>query len=135
MRIFNTAPGFWSAVANRFSPSPINANNTVRSNITVVDTISGLVNVNSSIHITGINTKFFAAQSLGIISIGTKVAVNTEIRFISSILSNTSILVSPAFSQTANLQEMVILSEVEPLVVFTENDLPLATELNEIITL
>jgi hypothetical protein len=30
---------------------------------------------------------------------------------------------------------MVILSEVEPLVVFTENDLPLATELNEIITL
>ena len=113
----------------------INANNTVRSNITVVDTISGLVNVNSSIHITGINTKFFAAQSLGLISIGTKVAVNTEIRFISSILSNTSILVSPAFSQTANLQEMVILSEVEPLVVFTENDLPLATELNEIITL
>jgi hypothetical protein len=113
----------------------IAANNTVRSNITVVDTISGLVNVNSSIHITGINTKFFAAQSLGLISVGTKVAVNTEIRFISSILSNTSILVSPAFSQTANLQEMVILSEVEPLVVFTENDLPLATELNEIITL
>ena len=70
-----------------------------------------------------------------LISVGTKVAVNTEIRFISSILSNTSILVSPAFSQTANLQEMVILSEVEPLVVFTENDLPLATELNEIITL
>ena len=113
----------------------IAANNTVRSNITVADTISGLVNVNSSIHITGINTKFFVAQSLGIISVGTKVAVNTEIRFISSILSNTSILVSPAFSQTANLQEMVILSEVEPLVVFTENDLPLATELNEIITL
>ena len=113
----------------------IAANNTVRSNITVIDTISGLVNVNSSIHITGINTKFFAAQSLGLISIGTKVAVNTEIRFISSILSNTSILVSPAFSQTANLQEMVILSEVQPLVVFTENNLPLATELNEIITL
>ena len=113
----------------------IAANNTVRSNITVIDTISGLVNVNSSIHITGINTKFFVAQSLGLISVGTKVAVNTEIRFISSILSNTSILVSPAFSQTANLQEMVILSEVEPLVVFTENNLPLATELNEIITL
>ena len=113
----------------------IAANNTVRSNITVADTISGLVNVNSSIHITGINTKFFVAQSLGLISVGTKVAVNTEIRFISSILSNTSILVSPAFSQTANLQEMVILSEVEPLVVFTENNLPLATELNEIITL
>ena len=113
----------------------IAANNTVRSNITVIDTISGLVNVNSSIHITGINTKFFVAQSLGLISVGTKVAVNTEIRFISSILSNTSILVSPAFSQTANLQEMVILSEVQPLVVFTENNLPLATELNEIITL
>lgn len=113
----------------------INANNTVRSNITVIDTISGLVNVNSSIHITGINTKFLAAQSLGIISIGTKVAVNTEIRFISSILSNTSILVSPAFSQTANLQEMVILSEVAPLVILTQSNLPLVTELNEIITL
>ena len=111
------------------------ANVTISVDETTTSTISGLVNVNTSIHITGINTKFFAAQSLGLISIGTRVAVNSEIRFISSILSNTSILVSPAFSQTANLQEMFILSEVEPLLVFTENNLPLVTELNEIITL
>jgi len=111
------------------------ANVTISVDETTTGTISGLVNVNSSIHITGINTKFFTAQSLGLISIGTKVAVNTEIRFISSILSNTSILVSPAFSQTANLQEMVIISEVEPLLVFTENNLPLVTGNNEIITL
>jgi hypothetical protein len=43
--------------------------------------------------------------------------------------------VNPAFSQTANLQEMVIFSGVEPLLVFTENNLPLVTENNEIIIL
>lgn len=113
----------------------IDANNVFTDTVVPVKTISGVVNVNNSIHITGINTKFLSAQSLGIISIGTRVAVNTEIRYINSIVSNTSLTVNPAFSQIANLQEMVIFNEVEPLLVFTENNLPLVTENNEIIIL
>ena len=74
-------------------------------------------------------------MNLDIISVGTSVAVNTEIRYIDSILSDTLLTVNPAFSQTANLQEMVIFSGVEPLLVFTENNLPLVTENNEIIIL
>jgi hypothetical protein len=113
----------------------IAANNLSTSTITPAKTISGVVNVNNSIYITGINTKFLSAQSLDIISVGTSVAVNTEIRYIDSILSDTLLTVNPAFSQTANLQEMVIFSGVEPLLVFTENNLPLVTENNEIIIL
>ena len=113
--------------------------NILANNISVLDypstTISGTVNVNSSIYITGINTKFIAAQSLGLISIGTKVSVNNEIRYINNILDDTSIIVGSSFSQTANLQEMIILSEVEPLLVFTESNSPIITENNEIITL
>lgn len=113
----------------------IAANNVFTNTVVTVKTISGVVNVNNSIHITGINTKFLSAQTLDIISVGTSVAVNTEIRYINSIVSDTSLTVNPAFSQIANLQEMVIFSGVEPLLVFTENNLPLVTENNEIIIL
>jgi len=111
------------------------ANNLSSAAITLAKTISGTVNVNTSIHITGINTKFLSAQSLDIISLGSSVAVNTEIRYITSIISDTLLTVNSAFSQTSNLQEMFILSEVQPLLIFTENNLPLVTETNELIIL
>jgi hypothetical protein len=103
--------------------------------LNVANTIAGTVNVNNSIYITGINTNFVLAQTLGIISVGTKVAVNTEIGYISEIVSPTSIIVGSSFSQIANLQEMIILSDVEPLLLFTEDSLPITTESNELITL
>ena len=103
--------------------------------LNVANTIAGTVNVNNSIYITGINTNFVLAQTLGIISVGTKVAVNTEIGYISEIVSSTSIIVGSPFSQIANLQEMIILSDVEPLLLFTEDSLPITTESNELITL
>jgi hypothetical protein len=103
--------------------------------LNVANTIAGTVNVNNSIYITGINTNFVLAQTLGIISVGTKVAVNTEIGYISEIVSSTSIIVGSSFSQIANLQEMIILSDVEPLLLFTEDSLPITTESNELITL
>ncbi|MFZ4599622.1 MAG: hypothetical protein ACOYNN_13340 [Terrimicrobiaceae bacterium] len=103
--------------------------------LNVANTIAGTVNVNNSIYITGINTNFVLAQTLGIISVGTKVAVNTEIGYISEIVSSTSIIVGSPFSQIANLQEMIILSDVEPLLLFTEGSLPITTESNELITL
>jgi hypothetical protein len=113
----------------------IDANTVNTATITLDKTISGTVNVNNSIYITGINTKFLSAQSLDIISVGTSVAVNTEIRYISSIINNTTLTVTSAFSQTANLQEMVILSTpLQPFIIFTEL-VPFTTEVGELITL
>ena len=72
--------------------------------------ISGTVNVNSSIYVTGTNTLFNIANINNVIAIGTQIAVNSEIRTISSILSNTTITVSSAFTQSANIQELVIVT-------------------------
>ena len=97
--------------------------------------ISGTVNVNSSIYVTGTNTKFLLAQSLGIISVGSSIAVNSEIRFISSIANNTELIVTSAFTNTANLQEMVVLSTpLQPFIIFTET-VPFTTEVGQLITL
>jgi hypothetical protein len=97
--------------------------------------ISGTVNVNSSIYVTGTNTKFLLAQSLGIISVGSSIAVNSEIRFISNIANNTELIVTSAFTNTANLQEMVVLSTpLQPFIIFTES-VPFTTETGELITL
>jgi len=58
-------------------------------------TISGRVNVgNGSILVTGTNTKFNAAVSRGALTVGSRVAVNGEIRTVNSVVSNTSLLVS-----------------------------------------
>jgi hypothetical protein len=112
--------------------------NTSRNDIVVIDTVPGTVNVNSSVYITGTNTKFLLAQSLGIISIGSSVAVNSEIRFIGSIVSNTELIVTSTFTNTANSQEMVVLSTaLQPFIIFTESatNLPLTTEIGDLITL
>jgi len=113
------------------------ANNISINNYSIND-ISGTVNVNSSIYVTGTNTKFLLAQSLGIISVGSSIAVNSEIRFISSIANNTQLIVTSAFTNTANSQEMVVLSTaLQPFIIFTESvtNLPLTTEVGELITL
>ena len=58
-------------------------------------TISGSVNVgNGRVAVTGTNTKFNIAVSRGIITAGSKIAVNGEIRSINSVVTNTSLLVS-----------------------------------------
>lgn len=58
-------------------------------------TVAGTVNVgNGRIAVTGTNTKFNAAVSRGAFTIGSRVAVNGEIRTVNSVVSNTSLLVS-----------------------------------------
>jgi hypothetical protein len=63
----------------------------------------------SSIFVTGTNTKFNIANTNGIISIGSNVAVNGVIRTISSIISNTNLAVSSAFTSNATAQTLIIL--------------------------
>ena len=87
----------------------VEANN-ISINSYSINDISGTVNVNSSIYVTGTNTLFNIANTNNVITIGTQIAVNSEIRTISSILSNTTLTVSSAFSQSANIQELVIVT-------------------------
>jgi len=72
--------------------------------------ISGTVNVNNSIYVTGTNTLFNVAYANSTITIGTQIAIGSEVRTISNILSNTSLRVTSAFTQTANNQELVIVT-------------------------
>ena len=86
------------------------AANNISTNSYSSNVISGTVNVNSSIYVTGTNTLFNIANTNNVITIGTQIAVNSEIRTISSILSNTTLRVSSAFTQSANIQELVIVT-------------------------
>ena len=46
----------------------------------------------------------------GLITIGSFIAVNSEIRVINSIISNTNLEVTSAFTITANLEEMIVVN-------------------------
>jgi hypothetical protein len=87
------------------------ANVTISVDETTSNTISGLVNVfTGTIFVTGTGTRFNIANTNGIITIGSNVAVNGQIRTISSIISNTNLAVSSAFTTTANDQTLIILT-------------------------
>ena len=64
------------------------------------NTISGTVNVGSGrILVTGVGTKFNIANTRGILSIGSSIAVNGELRKINTILSNTALITTLNVSQ------------------------------------
>lgn len=94
----------------------LNKNSFIENKDTVVSKsitgeISGTVSVsNGSIYIDGINTKFNIANSLGTLTIGTQVAVNNEVRVVSSILSNTNIAVSSAFTSNSSGETLIIVT-------------------------
>jgi hypothetical protein len=60
--------------------------------------------------LTGTGTRFNVANDRGIFSIGSNVSVNGQIRVIDSIISNTNLAVSSAFSTTAVAQTLIILT-------------------------
>ena len=104
---------------------------------TTIKTLSGLVNiVNTSIYVTGSNTKFNVANSLGIISIGSYIAVNSQIRVVSSIISNTNLEVTSAFTITANNEELLVVNTIYDAIateitleeILAENELTLTVE-------
>jgi hypothetical protein len=98
-----------------------------------IRTLSGLVNVaNASITVTGVGTRFNVANTLGIITIGSYIAVNSDIRMINAIISNTELTVSESFTVTANLEEMVVVNTVYDAVA-TEITLEEITAENEIV--
>jgi len=102
-----------------------------------IKSLSGRVNVaNASIYVTGQGTKFNVANSMGIITVGSYIAVNSEIRVVDSIISNTNIAVSSAFTITANNEELVVVNTVYDAIetettledIITENEITLTVE-------
>jgi len=68
-----------------------------------IKTVSGTINIaNGSIIVIGTNTKFNVANTLGIMTVGSNVAINNDIRTVSSIQSNTQFTVNISFDITSN---------------------------------
>ena len=88
----------------------INNNIATVNTSSLVRTISGTVNVNSSIYVTGTNTKFNIASSRGILTVGNTISINSETRVVVAITSNTSLKVNSAFTYTSNGETLKIIS-------------------------
>ena len=94
----------------------LNKNSAISSNVIFINTltansISGTVNVtNGSIYVTGINTKFNIANTRGTLTLGTNIAVNGELRIVNSIISNTNISVSSAFTTNSSSETLIIVT-------------------------
>jgi len=74
-------------------------------------TVSGRVEiVNGSITVTGTDTRFNTANTLGILTIGTQIVVNNEIRTVNAITNDTSLTVSSAFTTNASSQTVILLA-------------------------
>lgn len=102
-----------------------------------IKTLSGKVNIaNASIIVTGTGTKFNVANTLRTITIGSYIAVNSEIRVVNNIISNTQLTVSSPFTITANGQELIVMNTVYDAIatevtleeITAENELSLITQ-------
>jgi hypothetical protein len=76
------------------------------------------------------------ANSLGIISIGAYIAINNEIKVVSSIISDTNLAVTSAFTISANNEELLVVNTVYNAVateitldeIIAENEITLTVE-------
>lgn len=101
-----------------------------------IRTLSGLVSLNSSVFVIGTGTKFEVAEDKGFISVGSSIAVNSEIRTVNSIISNTVLTVTAPFTITTNNESMVVLNTVYEAIateitldeIIAENELVLKVE-------
>jgi hypothetical protein len=93
----------------------LNKQSSANTSVTVQDgisnTISGVVDVTAgSPFILGTGTRFILANNRGILTVGSTVAVNGEIRTVDTIISNTNVSVTSAFTFSANDQTLIILT-------------------------
>ena len=84
------------------------ANNVSRSSITISNSVAGTVNTNGSMYVMGTGTLFNVVT--GIITVGSQIAVNSEIRTVNAIYSNTLLTVSTPFTYTSNVQDLIIVA-------------------------
>lgn len=82
---------------------PIDINTKTEVTSTQNLTVPGTVNIsNNSSIVTGSNTYFNIANQQGIITIGTGIVINNQIRYVSSIQSNNILVVNTNFTSTSN---------------------------------
>ena len=78
----------------------------------ISNTLAGTVNVTSnSVYVTGSNTRFVTVTNTSgnLVNTGTKVVVNNEIRTVNTVISNTNVEVTVAFTSNATSQSIIIL--------------------------
>jgi hypothetical protein len=104
---------------------------------TNIRTLSGTVKIaNASIVVIGTGTKFNVANDIGLITIGSYIAINSDIRIVNAIISNTELTVSVPFSVSANVEELIVINtayeaiatEVTLDEIIAENELILSVE-------
>ena len=94
------------------------------------------MNVNSTIIVVGSGTRFNVANSSGLLTVGSYIAINSEIRMVNAIISNTVLTVSSPFTITANNEELIVINtayeaiatEVTLDEIIAENELILTVE-------
>lgn len=80
---------------------------------TNIRTLSGRVSVqNNSVFITGFGTKFLVAEEKDYITVGSYIAIDSEIRVVDDIISNTNISVTSAFTINVSNTELVVINTV-----------------------
>ena len=132
-------PAGFKSYAELNKLNELGANNVIMNTLTApknIRTLSGTVNVNSTIFVVGTGTKFTKAANLDFIGANTWIAVNSEIRMVNSIISDTLLTVNSAFTITANNEELVVLNvdydaiatEVTLDEIIAENELVLTVE-------
>jgi|GEM_PF-1916892 len=76
-------------------------------------TLGGTVNVGAaSLAVTGTGTTFNVAQSQNVLTAGTTIQVNNQLRVVNTIINNTSLTVTNSFTYTSNAQTMVALKTI-----------------------
>lgn len=132
-------PAGFKSYAELNKLNELGANNVTMNTLTVpknIRTLSGTVSVNSTIYVVGTGTNFTRAANLDFIGANTWIAVNSEIRMVNSIISDTLLTVNSAFTITANNEELVVLNvdydaiatEVTLDEIIAENELVLTVE-------
>jgi hypothetical protein len=80
---------------------------------TNIRTLSGKVSVqNNSVYVTGFGTKFLVAEEKDYVTVGSYIAIDSEIRVVDAIISNTNLSVTSAFTINVSNTELVVINTV-----------------------
>ena len=83
------------------------------SNTVTFRTLAGKVSTqNNSPFVVGTGTSFLTANNIGLISVGSFITINSEIRVVNSFISNTNLSVTDAFTITTSDEDLVVINTV-----------------------
>jgi hypothetical protein len=87
------------------------------SNTSMFKVLSGKVSTqNNSVFVVGTGTNFLSANSAELITVGSYIAINSEIRVVDSFISNTNLSVTDAFTITTSGEDLVVINTVPNII-------------------